>query len=256
MGGIDEGIAGLGDGAGIVVGLIVALLLGLRHATDPDHLTAVSTLVASDPAGGVRRARRLGLAWGAGHAVTLVALGLPVVLIGSSLPDAVQTGAEVAIGVLIVALALRLLVRWRRGYFHVHEHRHGELVHKHPHAHEGEPLRSHSSQHAHDHPERLGRSPTAAFGIGLVHGVGGSGGAGILLVGAVSDGPEAAAALLVFAAATALSMALLSTLVGRALVRPPLWRRLDAAAPVMGATSLAFGLWYGLAALGILPYAL
>jgi cytochrome c biogenesis protein CcdA len=256
MGGIDQGIAGLGEGAGLAVCLIVALLLGLRHATDPDHLTAVSTLVASDPAGGVRRARRLGLAWGAGHALTLVALGLPVVLLGGGLPDSVQAAAEIAVGVLIVVLALRLLVRWHHGYFHVHEHRHGEVVHAHPHAHEGEPLETHPSRHVHDHPEELGRSPAAAFGIGLVHGVGGSGGAGILLVGAVSDGPEAAAALLVFAAATAISMALLSTLVGSALVRPPLWRRLGAAAPVMGGGSLVFGLWYGLGAAGVLPYML
>jgi ABC-type nickel/cobalt efflux system permease component RcnA len=252
MGGLDQAIADLGSGAGLAVCLIVALLLGLRHATDPDHLTAVSTLVASDPTGGVRRARRLGLAWGAGHAVTLVALGLPVVLLGSSLPEPVQTAAEIAVGVMIVALALRLLIRWRRGYFHVHEHRHGEVVHAHPHAHEGE----HADSHPHDHPEQLGRSPAAAFGIGLVHGVGGSGGATILLVGAVSDGPEAALALVIFAVATAISMALLSTLVGSALVRPLLWRRLGAAAPVMGGSSLAFGLWYGLGAAGVLPYVL
>jgi len=256
MGGLDGTIAGLGQGAGLAVCLVIALLLGLRHATDPDHLTAVSTLVATDPAGGVRRARRLGLAWGAGHGLTLVALGLPVVLVGRSLPDSVQMAAEVAVGVVIVVLALRLLIRWRRGYFHVHEHRHGEVVHAHPHVHEGEPRDTHPPRHAHDHPEQLGRSPAAAFGIGLVHGVGGSGGAGILLVGAVSNGAEAALALLVFAGATAISMALLSTLVGSALVSPPLWRRLGAAAPVMGGGSLAFGLWYGLGALGVLPFVL
>lgn len=242
---LDGWLAGLGDGGGIAVALLVALLLGLRHATDPDHLTAVCTLVASDAREGARRARRLGLAWGAGHAVTLVALGLPVVLLGSELPAAIESAAELAVGVLIVALAVRLLMRWRRGYFHAHEHRHGDVVHAHPHAHE----HAHPHAHAHSHPDDLGRSPGAAFGIGLVHGIGGSAGAGILLVGAISGGAPAALALTVFAAATAVSMALVSTLLGTALTRPPVWRRLSFATPVLGCAGLAFGAWYGLGAI-------
>src|SRR5919107_630943 len=105
---LDHWIAGLGDG-GILLALAVAVLLGFRHATDPDHITAVATLIAGDERHGARRARRLGLAWGAGHAVTLTAFGLPVVLVGDALPDAVQRGAELAVGVLIVVLAARLL---------------------------------------------------------------------------------------------------------------------------------------------------
>ena len=59
---------------------VVAILLGLRHATDPDHLTAVSTLFLGESPNGPRRATTLGLAWGLGHAATLFAFGLPVVL--------------------------------------------------------------------------------------------------------------------------------------------------------------------------------
>ena len=74
MFGIDERITELlGGGATFGVVLAVALLLGLRHATDPDHLAAVSTLIATEPDDGRRRAVRLGLAWGVGHATTLVA---------------------------------------------------------------------------------------------------------------------------------------------------------------------------------------
>lgn len=69
--------------------LVVAILLGLRHATDPDHLTAVSTLVLSDARRATRRATMLGLGWGLGHATTLVAFGLPVVLYGRHLPAVV-----------------------------------------------------------------------------------------------------------------------------------------------------------------------
>src|SRR5919206_5338245 len=125
MGGLDEALARLGDGGGIAVVLLVAVLLGLRHATDPDHLTAVSTLIVTDARHGPARARRLGLAWGAGHATTLFAFGMPIVLLGAYLPDVVQRAAEVAIGAIVAALALRLLLRWRRGAFHTHPHRHG-----------------------------------------------------------------------------------------------------------------------------------
>ena len=85
MSGLDERIAHLGAGGSILLALAIALLLGLRHATDPDHLTAVSTLALSDDRRGARRAGLLGLAWGLGHATTLALLGLPLVLLDREL---------------------------------------------------------------------------------------------------------------------------------------------------------------------------
>jgi len=255
MFGLDERLAGVGTGGGLVVALAVALLLGLRHATDPDHLTAVSTLVLGDHRHGARRARRLGLAWGAGHAVTLLTLGLPVVLVRRELPATVERIAEAAIGAIIVALAIRLLLRWRRGTFHTHVHEHGGVRHAHAHVHEhGGHARAHEHEHGrephrHAHQEALGRSPRAAFGIGLVHGAGGSAGVGVLLIGAMPGRAVAASALVLFAGATALSMALISAAWGRALACGPVARRLVALAPVLGASSLLFGVWYGTAAL-------
>ena len=104
--GLDERIAELGGGDALLVVVAVAVILGLRHATDPDHLTAVSTLIASEHDRGTRRAGALGLSWGLGHATTLFAFGLPIVLFNSYLPAAVQKGAEVAVGLVIMALAL------------------------------------------------------------------------------------------------------------------------------------------------------
>ena len=77
MFGLDDRIADLAQGGGLALVLCVALLLGLRHASDPDHLAAVSTLIASDRDNGTRRAGRLGLAWGAGHALTRGGGGVP-----------------------------------------------------------------------------------------------------------------------------------------------------------------------------------
>ena len=241
--GLDHTIAGLADGGGVLVALAVALLLGLRHATDPDHLTAVSTLVMSE--GDPRGARRLGLAWGCGHALTLFAFGAPVVLLGSRLPAWLQSGLELAVGIVIVALAVRLLVRWRRGYFHVHEHDHGDLTHAHPHVHET----THEHARAHDHAHAP-RSPLAAFGIGLLHGAGGSAGVAVLLIAAMPSTGAAFAALGVLAVGTAISMTAVTALFGHALLSGPLLRRFERLAPLLGSASLAFGLLYGLAAVG------
>jgi high-affinity nickel permease len=239
MFGLDDHIASFSNGGSIWIVLAVAVLLGLRHATDPDHLAAVSTLVAggSDRAG--RQAGGLGLAWGLGHALTLFAFGLPILLLDSYLPERVQQGAETAIAVVIVYLAVRLLVRWRRGEFHSHAHRHGEEEHTHAH-----------TTHAHRHA----RSGTGAFGIGLVHGMGGSAGVGILLVASIESTALSIASLALLAVFTAVSMTLLSGGFGRTLVSRPISASFGAVAPVLGTASLAFGIWYATSAWSLTPY--
>jgi ABC-type nickel/cobalt efflux system permease component RcnA len=238
----------MGSGEAIVLLAVVAVLLGLRHATDPDHLTAVSTLIAAEDERSPRMAGLLGLAWGLGHATTLLLFGIPIVLFDSYLPDLVLQGAEVLIGVVIVVLAARLLLRWRRGRFHAHPHRHGDVEHRHLHAH------SEAAAHDHEHAAGSARTPLGAYGIGLVHGMGGSAGVGILLLAAIPDHVAGLAALAIFALFTAISMAIASTSFGYVLTREPVRDRLSAVAPVLGVLSLAFGVWYALGALDAVPY--
>jgi ABC-type nickel/cobalt efflux system permease component RcnA len=242
--GLDHWVAGLSDGTTLLVVTVVAIVLGLRHATDPDHLAAVTTLIAGSRERATRAAARLGLAWGAGHATSLFALGAPIVLFKAYLPARVEQGAETAVGVLIAGLAVWLLVRWRRGLFHVHVHAH-ERLHAHGHVHDGD-----------CHPHRAGRArtPFQAYGIGLVHGIGGSAGVGVLLLASIHDHLLAIAALAIFAACTAISMALLSIGVGRALSSGALRRSFDRFAPALGLLSLIFGTWYTLGALNLAPY--
>lgn len=220
MFGLDDHLASYSDGAGLVMVALVAILLGLRHATDPDHLAAVTALAPSEP--GPRRAARLGLAWGGGHALTLMAFGLPVVLFRAFLPEQVQRGAETAVGLTIAGLALWLLLRWQRGDFRVHAH---------PGAHGP-------------------RTPVRAFLVGLLHGVGGSAGVGILLVATIESHVHAVIALAVLAVFTAVSMTLLTSALGTAFARLPVTR----VVPALGALSLAFGVWYSLGALSLAPY--
>jgi ABC-type nickel/cobalt efflux system permease component RcnA len=238
MFGLDDYLTSFSDGTTLVLVIAVAILLGLRHATDPDHLAAVTTLLASTE----RRARdaaKLGLAWGAGHALTLFALGVPIVLYRAYLPETVQRAAETAIGFLIAGLAVWLLVRWRRGAFHAHPHDHGDRSHAHLHSHSTSP-----------HEHARSRTPLGAFAVGLLHGIGGSAGVGILLVSTIDRTALAIGALGILAAFTAVSMTLLTTGFGLTLGR----RSLGRLAPALGVASLAFGLWYALGAQNLLPY--
>jgi high-affinity nickel permease len=224
--GLDDRVAALSHGGSVWVVLAIAVLLGLRHATDPDHLAAVTALVAAGRERAARRAGELGLAWGLGHATTLFAFGLPILVLHSYLPERVQQGAETTVGLVIVYLAVRLLIRWRRGA-----------------------LRFHAHPQAHDARTRM-----AAFSIGLVHGMGGSAGVGVLLLASVQSRALAVGSLALLAVFTAVSMSVLSTGFGSLLGARPVQRVFAGVAPALGGVSLAFGLWYATAAWSLAPY--
>ena len=237
---LDDFISRHAAGHGALVVLLLAFALGLRHASDPDHLVAVSTLAADTRGRAARAAARLGAAWGLGHAATLLAFGLPVLLLRSYLPHVVEQSAEALIGVIIVALAVRLLVRWRRGAYHVHMHAHDGETHVHVHSH------ARASGHVHQHAIR---TPAQAFAIGLVHGTAGSAGVAVLLIAAIPSTALACVALIVLVLGCMLSMALMSAAVGGALNAAKTRRRLARAIPVLASLALAFGAWYVVSAL-------
>jgi hypothetical protein len=209
---LDGELTAVFDGAGLLVALGVALLLGLRHASDPDHLVAVASLVSADAAG-TRDAARLGSWWGAGHAITLLVVGLPLIALKSGLPTWLETGAERAVGIVVLALAARVLFKWFR--------RHRETARR--------PAR------------RLGE----AFGIGVLHGLAGSGAIALLLIAAMPTQLEAAAALAVFAPMSVVSMTACTAAFAWALTRggvAPLYTTV--LVPALGSFGLLFGFWY------------
>lgn len=210
MFGLDERIAGLASGRPLAA-LVVALLLGLRHPLDPDHLAAVAAMARSSRG----RSALIGLCWGAGHATTVLLLGVPVLLWAAAMPAGVHQAIEALIGLVILALGMRLLVRHRRGDMH-------------------------------EHPHRPPRSLREAYGIGAVHGAGGSAGVGVLILAAIPDHGVALAGLVVFAASTALAMSAVAAGLGRGL-------RVLPSAPVGGVVCV-FGVWYLAAAAAGAPY--
>ncbi len=229
----DEWLTGLLEGAPLLVALGIAFILGLRHASDPDHLVAVTSLVAADD-GDSRRAARLGAWWGLGHALCLLLVGLPMIAFKSKLPGWLELAAERAVGVVILLLAGRVILKWVRGDYRAGAHRHDADRHRHL-------RRGEAPTHRHVHV----RTPRQALAIGLLHGLAGTGTVVLLLVAALPGRLEAALALAVFAPMSILSMALFTTAFAWILTRrivEPVYRAV--LIPAMGTFGLFFGLWY------------
>jgi hypothetical protein len=229
---LDESIGGLFEGAPLLLALVLAVLLGLRHASDPDHLVAVTSLTAGQDSG-PRDAARLGAWWGIGHALTLVLIGIPLIVFKTELPAWLESAAEKAIGVLIIALAVRVIWKWAKGDYRVGRHVH-EDEGSHRHLYEGD------GDHA--HPPR---TPHQAFGIGALHGLAGTGTVVLLLVAALPTQLEAALSLAVFAPASVASMAACTAAFTWVLKHPivePAYR--SVLIPAFGAFGVMFGCWY------------
>jgi high-affinity nickel permease len=244
MFGLDGKIASYSNGTALLIVVGVSILLGLRHASDPDHLAAVTTLIASGRERAARGAARLGFVWGLGHATSLFVFGLPVVLYSAYLPKPVESAAETTVGFVIIALSVLLLARWHRGLFRDAAHAHAATEHSHV----------HSRRRPHGHLKT--RTARSAYAIGVVHGMGGTAGVGLLLLATIRSDVVAVIALALFALCTAVSMTLLSMGFGLTLDRAVVRRSFHRLAPVLGVISLVFGCWYALGAQGVIPYML
>jgi hypothetical protein len=237
---VDAWLSGMLNGSSLPVALSIAFVLGLRHASDPDHLVAVTSLVAAER-GDARSAARLGAWWGIGHAGVLLGVGLPLILLKARFPAGVESAAEKAVGLVILVLAARVIAKWVRGDYRVtaHAHRRAETDAVHGLARH---LRRGSGA---EHPHRHVRTPRQALAIGALHGVAGTGTVVLLLVAGLPTQVEAAAALAVFAPMSIFSMALCTTAFAWILTRPmiePVYR--SVLIPALGLFGVLFGLSY------------
>ena len=189
-----------------VTGLVLGLLLGMRHALEPDHLTAVSTLATENASG--KRGALLGAFWGVGHSFALLVVGIVLTALHAEMPSRLADMFEMGVGAMLVVLGLRAVIRSRRLMTmgeprpHAHRHRH----------------HSHGGHHAHVH---LGKRAFAsrALVVGMVHGLAGS---GALTAMVLADLPSMASRLLyivLFGAGSIFGMSLLSCGVGLPLAR-------------------------------------
>jgi ABC-type nickel/cobalt efflux system permease component RcnA len=241
--------------------LALGFFLGMRHATDADHVIAVATIVARERS--ARSAILIGAAWGLGHTLTILVVGGAIILLGWVIPPRVGMSMEMAVGAMLCILGLvnlRGVTGWlresadeiRRGSsHHVHSHGHGDYVHSHPHGHEPE-----------THPHDPNRTPVTwldrHFGdigvyqivrplvIGVVHGLAGSAAVALLVLATIDRSRWAVLYLLVFGLGTVAGMMLITAAIGvpfaaggRRFSGAPRGLRLAS-----GALSLAFGLFF------------
>ena len=136
--------------------------LGLRHATEADHLVAVSTLVAEHRSW--RKALSAGALWGVGHTSSLLIAALCFIGFGIHPSRAWGERLELLVGLIIIALGLRLVIRAMRGQVHRHVHRHGAMVHTHFHT-----AASHEPAEGSHHAVRR-----SSLLVGMIHGLAGS----------------------------------------------------------------------------------
>lgn len=141
-------------------GIVLGLLVGLRHSFEPDHLTAVSTLVGE--ARGGRGGALLGAVWGVGHTLSLVIVGGTLMAIGASLPARVGAVFELGVAAMLLVLGARaIVVAIRDGASHHHVHGRSGACHP-----------EHVHPHVHVGMRTLAWRPLV---VGLVHGLAGSG---------------------------------------------------------------------------------
>ncbi len=212
----------------------VGFLLGMRHATDPDHVIAVTTIVSRQQS--IRRAGLIGILWGVGHTLTILFVGAGIILFNLAIPPRVGLTMEFAVGFMLIFLGVLNLTgvtRWISEHF-TPNHSHGELaqVHDHPHSHGSDTNEGvHAHLHAH-HPEvhmHLEQKPVgkfqetlARFGlyqllrplvVGLVHGLAGSAAVALLVLATIRDPRWAILYLLVFGIGTIAGMMLITMII-------------------------------------------
>ena len=145
---------------GLVAVAALGFFLGMRHATDADHVIAVATIVARQRS--TRSAALIGAVWGLGHTLTILVVGGGIILFGWVIPPRVGLSMEFSVGLMLIILGLMNLtgvLQWmsdravsdaRAGATHSHPHSHGDYVHSHHHGHYPE-----------RHPHRADRTPVA-----------------------------------------------------------------------------------------------
>src|SRR5204863_1013062 len=186
----------------------IGLLLGFRHAFEPDHLAAVSTL-ATRPGARLWSAARLGLVWGVGHTATLAVVVVVILVLGLEVPARLWPAAELLVAALLVLLGSVVLWRYARGRWHMHAHSHAGSVEPHIHLHS----HAHECGHAHSHARPDARR---SLGFGIAHGLAGSGAIAALLVAAAPDTASRVLYFATFGGGTILGMLLVSLTLGLA----------------------------------------
>lgn len=214
---------------------LLGLVLGMRHATDPDHVIAVTTILSREHRLAV--ATRIGIVWGLGHTLTVLIVGAAIIIFKVEIPTRLGLAMEFAVAIVLILLGVSAAARLvRDGVARLSgkprpdpSGASGPVVHGHLHAHDGS---THSHPHVHPHPHDIGdavhrdhRLPNDAipstfaarrpllrsFGVGLVHGLAGSAAIALLVLSAIPKPLWATVYLAIFCVGVIVGMALITT---------------------------------------------
>jgi hypothetical protein len=225
-----------GIGLNVLSFLLLGFFLGMRHATDADHVVAIATIVSRERS--MVGSALIGAAWGVGHTLTVMAVGAAIILFGVVIPPRLGLSMEFAVGIMLVLLGILTLTGMGRvvglaqAHSHVHPdtpggHSHDHHLHDHLHAH-GDYLHRHlhgDGPDAHGHAEE--QTPLARldryglrriafyqwlrpFAVGLVHGLAGSAAAALMVLSIIREPAAALGYLLLFGFGTVFGMMLIT----------------------------------------------
>ena len=218
----------------LVTGSGLGSLLGMRHALEPDHLAAVTTMVSRERSS--MRAALLGAWWGIGHTLALLVVGTALVIVRAELPTAISDAFELAVALMLIVLGIRSVqmaaLQAPGGPRHLH--RHGLIVHSHPAV----------PAHVHIGSWTFAKRPLL---VGAVHGLAGSGALTALVLATLPTTGARLMYVLLFGIGSTLGMAALSGLLGWPLARLGAHHRVARTISVaVGCVSIVMGILWGL----------
>ncbi len=223
--------------------LALCFALGLRHATDADHIVAVSTLVSNAGAArsGAQHGAKIGAFWGAGHLLTIFLVGSVLVMLRLKIPPRVEWALELMVALVLIGLGVSTIFKCFTGSFHFHQHQHGHGAHAHLHFHTtGQPDHEHNS-HSRQLPHH--RAPLL---LGMAHGLAGTAGLALLVLTSIPTRTLGILYLIVFGLGALAGMAAFGLVLGGAFALPVAHashrlRRLNAIRLLAGTSSGVLG---------------
>lgn len=208
----------------------IGFILGIKHAIEPDHVIAVSTIASQTKK--LWRSSLAGVFWGLGHTATLFIIGVIIIIMKGEIPEKWAMSLEFLVGIMLVYLGITTIRSFKN--LHTQKHEHDGEVHKHLHV----------SSNDHQHPQKNVSYFKSMF-IGFVHGLAGSGAMVLLTMSTVNSALEGAVYILIFGAGTVIGMLFFTTLIGIPFVLSSKKLTLNKLlTQVTGGISTAFGIYY------------
>jgi sulfite exporter TauE/SafE len=213
--------------------LTLGFVLGIKHAIEPDHVIAVSTIASQSKK--LIRSSIAGVFWGIGHTATLFIVGTILILMKGEIPEKWAMSLEFLVGIMLVYLGLATIFSFKN--IHKHEHINNNSPHIHIH--------SHNNDGYHEHSKFRSFSYGKSMFIGLIHGLAGSGAMVVLTMSSVNSVWEAIVYILIFGLGTVTGMLFFTTLIGIPFVYSAKKISLNKTlTQVTGAISTVFGIYY------------